>query len=114
MWGGAHTAQPHLFTWVTAKKSSSLAVGCDLGGNYRQPGVMFAGDFLGGLGGTIFFLFIEFIGVTLVNKIIRFRCTVSQHIICTLQCGFATPGFHPSPPPPTPTTHTFLSAELRT
>ena len=39
----------------------------------------------------VFFLFIKFTGVTLVNKIIQVQGTIPQHTICTLQCVFTTP-----------------------
>ena len=35
--------------------------------------------------------FIELIGVTLVNKWYRLRCTIPQHILCTHVCAPSTP-----------------------
>ena len=41
----------------------------------------------------LFSLFIGFIGMTMINKIIQdsFRCTNPHHIICALYCVFTTP-----------------------
>ena len=56
------------------------------------------------------FLFIEFLGVTLVNKYYSgFKCTILQHTICTLCCVFhpkssllPSPFIPPVPPPTFP------------
>lgn len=38
----------------------------------------------------VLFLKIKFIGITLVNNVISFRCTILSYIICVLHCVLTT------------------------
>ena len=58
----------------------------------------------------LFSFLLNLLGLHWLTKLYRYRCTVPQHILCTLYCVFTAPSqasFHhqlsPDPPPPTPT-----------